>query len=101
MSFKTGKILPYGWNMEHDGVEFELMQYTGLKDKSGKKAYEGDILQDKNGKKYEIIWSKNFTGFLAITKEEHGNCYDVQGLINHGALVLGNIYENVKYQEGE
>ena len=81
------------YNEEEDCYEwvydYELMQYTGIKDKNNKEIYEGDIVEFYSIIEDEIITEK---------VEYHFGIYRAGdyfvGKIYNKCEVIGNIYEN-------
>ena len=85
---------------------FELMQYTGLRDKNGVEIYEGDILKAVDGYTGLIVYrteSAQFVGFnigKEFTEEEFDTLYTVNGSFN-SAEVIGNRFENPELLEAK
>ena len=85
-------------HMFSPGDEVELMQYTGLKDKTGKEIYESDIVRWDGGE-YTVIFSEEEGAWILKDDRNDWECpslYGVRSPAQSRIVVIGNIYENAE-----
>jgi uncharacterized phage protein (TIGR01671 family) len=98
------KQVTFGFLLKFNDT-YQLLQYTGLKDKNGEEIFEGDILKQCNGSINGCAWmDKNYVvkhklkGFdlpFFMWDENGDNNMDS----THWCEVIGNIYENPELLE--
>ena len=94
----------YGESTWLDFNQVELLQFTGLKDKNGKKIYEGDIVSDQYANIYTPIFRNGIymaynVEYLHLTEQEPSTQFNV--VWKNGCEIIGNIYDNPELLEGE
>ena len=104
INFDNKRIFMENYNMyicsSYSFEDIEIMQFTGLHDKNGKKIYESDVIEVTR----QCIWEKGIVVFidgcffikvnetlLALYESEPNN-YELK--------VIGNIYENLDLLKG-
>jgi len=86
------------WSCTESTDDYEIMQYSGLKDKSGNDIYEGDIIQFAEKYFYVVKFEDaKFVGYHA--NNDWGKWGDIYKLAEpnfdkYDYFVIGNIYEN-------
>ncbi|EMK4457367.1 TPA: hypothetical protein RF372_000596 [Listeria monocytogenes] len=91
-------------NNMHAIDEKTVGQYTGLKDKNGKKIFEGDIVINSKGQIGYIAFLIQEADFVVVLKNSdyslgHRNTNECYERATHHKII-GNIHENPELMEG-
>ena len=88
----------------HRVIPETVGQYTGLKDKNGKRIFEGDICQNiKTGEIVSVKWHGTMAGFVWVVHQGKGHNFDFGELFRayDKYKIIGNIHDNPELLEVE
>ena len=83
-----GRVVNFSCGMLEAFEGYEIMQYTGLKDKNGKEIYEGDIVRCYGGAYWNGIYEYDHVIEVRDIRDLNGIEY------SENVEILGNKYEN-------
>lgn len=100
MEYMDNKTPTWVGDILTDTEYYNPMQYTGLKDKTGREIYEGDIVKTQ----YDIakvLWLDEGAQFIVQYIDDPDGNWDIMADISCGGdyEVIGNIYENPELLE--
>ena len=83
--------------------EFKIMQSTGLVDMYDKEIFEGDVLKMSDGELAKVVWNKELACWEAEFLSEIVDLSEVADVKSNRSdcEIVGNIYENPEFLEGE
>ena len=80
--------------------EFDLMDYIGLKDRSGGDICEGDFIMDTDeqgglpGDKYAVTWNDVAVQFMGTMKDDNGEIIWTEIFDSTDFVIVGNILQH-------
>lgn len=85
------------FKVNNEKSRYELIQYTGLKDKNDKEIYEGDIVYIAGMGNSKVEWDRCHAGWIFDNRSQGCEYSDV---IEDIETIIGNIYENPELLNG-
>ena len=100
------KILTPGNCVGYDVDPATIGQYTGIKDRDGKRVFEGDVVQEVYGEK---VYNKTFVvsmdpdrrGWFPFACGDGCGCCETDVWTPDHALVIGNVHDNPELLKGD